>query len=738
MRRFSPVVIVGTVLTVLSLVLYISGSDFIQAISNFAYDALIKTVAVEQKSNKVLIVDIDEKSLQETGQWPWSRYLVADLTKRIFDDGASVIAFDIVFAEKDRTSPSVMQSSLNKYFKEDLNFQGIPDTLKDFDQLLAKVLQDRNVILGSFMLSKDTEATDADLSIDPHYRSFINCRGTTNPYKHLMSASGMTISIPELNEVSYTAFFNAVADADNIVRSNPLIYGFAESRIYPSLALEAVRLYRNTPQCMVKFDRNGVTSIDLRDLSIPADNAGRLVINYRKAKRNERTGFYSSFPTIPAADILSGKFDKNVFKDKIVFIGTSAIGLHDMKATPVCSDYPGVEVHATMSDNIIAGDMLSRPSWMIAVDSFTILITGFFLTIFISKGKSWLCFLVSIVMILTSLKISQVLLAKYYIVFVPIWIIISIVLIYLVLTMIRFWQEEMQKRKVRNMFGTMVSEKVLHFMENNPESFSLTGRRVNATIMFADVAGFTTISENLEPDRLTELLNRYLSPMTNIIMDRTGYVDKYEGDLIMAEWGVPYVTEDHAIQACLAVLEQQKKLDEIRPDLLKEFGHEIHTRTGLNTGTVVAGNMGSDKKQQYTVMGDAVNLAARFEPANKDYGSKIIIGENTYQQAKDHIEARLLDKLVVKGKTQPINIYELLAKKGELNYAKSQVIRQYEVALKLHWDRKWDESIKSFSDILELDPNDIPSAIMIARVREYKENPPPDHWNGEYVRSTKD
>lgn len=741
MKKISPVLVVGIVLTILCFLLYVSGLSFIQAITNFAYDALLKTVAVKQRSSKVMIVDLDENSLSEIGQWPWPRYLVADLVRKIFDDGASVVAFDVVFAEKDRTSPLVMQKSMNNYFNETIQLQGVPDKLMDFDHLFAEALHGKKVVMGCFMLTSQDDKNPDEESIDPHYRSTIFCKDTKTPQKFLLWANGMTISIPELSKASYTAFFNAVADPDNIVRSNPLVYGFGQERIYPSLALEAVRLCRGDSQCIVQFDSTGVQNIRLRDLVIPCDQAGRLVINYRTAVRNPQTGFDSSFTTISAADVLKQRNKRNIFDGAIVLVGTSAVGLHDLKATPLSAesaDLPGVEVHATMIDNILAGDMLSKPSWMVAVDSIVILLSGLFLSVFISKGKSWLSFLISILMIGVSIEVSQILLSKYHIVFVPVWLGISIITIYLVLTMLRYWQEEMQKRKVRNMFGTMVSEDILHYLENNPGSFSLTGRRVEATMFFSDVANFTSISENLEPERLTLLLNRYLTPMTNIIMEHKGNVDKYEGDAIMAVWGAPYPLEDHAAQACLAALEQQESLSKIRAELKKEFGYDVYVRMGINTGQVAAGNMGSDRKFQFTVMGDAVNQAARFEPANKDYSSNIIIGESTYMMAKNAVEARLLDKIVVKGKTLPINIYELLAKKGELKYAKAEVVKEYEQALKLMWERQWDLAVEGFSKILELDAHDVPSAIMLARVKEYKMKPPQESWRGEYIRTSKD
>jgi adenylate cyclase len=252
------------------------------------------------------------------------------------------------------------------------------------------------------------------------------------------------------------------------------------------------------------------------------------------------------------------------------------------------------------------------------------------------------------------------------------------------------------------------------------------------------VAGFTKIAESLEPAKLSQLLNHYLSPMTEIIMAREGYVDKYAGDGIMAEWGVPYPSKDHAVQACLAALEQQKKLAEIRSALKEESGFDVTVRMGINTGSVTAGNMGSNRRFQYTVMGDSVNQASRFEPANKEYGTQIIIGETTYAGAKEHLETRLLDKIVVVGKTKPIEIYELIARKGEITEQKRNVVSLYEKALRLHWGRQWDESLSCLADALGLDPEDGPCVRLRDVVASYKESPPPDSWEGEYVRKSKD
>jgi len=742
MKRVPPVVAVGVVLTLGCLALFIAEPPFIRAISSYAYDALLKAVHDDPQSDRVAIVDLDDGSLGKYGQWPWPRYLVARLTDRILEEGAAVVAFDIVFAEEDRTSPRLIEKDINEYLGRNIKLSGIPEDLVDFDQVFAESLAKGKTILGCAMHPSDEPAPDADTSIDPSYVSRLFTRSIRgkggNVGEFLMQASGITVGHTNLTKSASTAFFNAKVDHDGIVRSNPLIWAFGPNRIYPAMALEAIRMYWNEPQIRVGYDDQGIVNIGLRDLNIPTDKAGRLVVNYRSVRENAKTGFMTSFPTYSATNVLERTLPAGALDGKIVFVGTSAVGLKDVKASPLAEHLSGVEVHATMVDNMLHGDMLSLPYWMAGVHVVVIVIMGAFLTAFIYHGRSWLSFLASMIVIYVSIQVSLYMLDKYHVVFVPVWTVLSVIIIYPVLTMIKFWEEELQKKKVRNMFGTMVSEDVLRYLENNPGSFSLTGQRAEATMLFSDVAGFTTISESLPPDRLLELLNRYLSPMTHIIMERNGYVDKYEGDAIMAEWGVPFAMEDHATQACLAAIEQMDRLDELREPLFKEFGHRLYVRIGVNTGTVTAGNMGSNKKFQYTVMGDAVNQAARFEPANKDYSTRIIIGETTRRGAGDAVETRLLDKIVVKGKTRPIQIYELICRAGEMDASKAEVVKHYVEALMLHWERKWDEATVLLDKALAIDAEDGPCGLLKRRVQWYMAHPPHDEWQGEYVRETKD
>lgn len=738
------VIIVGLALTAACILLYVFEPNFLRRVANITYDALLRQEL--PKSKKIVLVDIDEASLARFHQWPWPRFLLAELTRRLHGAGARVVAFDIVFPESDRTSPARLQELMREHFKIDVNLSDIPPAVADFDRMFAEALAGGRTVLGCYLHQTDRIVTNDCWPADPNYRGyFLTSTHSRNPISittDLFQATNITVSIPLLNRsAGNSAFFNVVPDFDNIIRSSPLVWSLGPKRIYPSLALEAVRMYLEVPQLRIVFDEDGISSLMVRDRIIPTDAAGRLVINYRLPIRGQpdgqEAGGLISFPSLSAADVITGAFDPAAVHDKIVFVGTSVVGLRDIRATPFSRSCAGVEINATIADNILADDMLRNPAWAKHVDIGLIFLTGLFLTFMIHQGKSWISFLVIALLILAAIQTSLHLQQRSYFVFVPSRVIVSSLLIYVVLTVIKFWQEEWQKRWVRNLFGSMVSPEVLRYLERNPGGLSLRGVRTDATMMFADIVEFTPIAEALQPERLSRLLNEFLSPMTSIIMERKGYVDKYEGDLIMADWGVPFSMPDHAVQACLAAIDMQECLAEMRPRIKAEYGSNIHLRIGINSGTVTAGNMGSDRKFQYTVIGDAVNQAARLETANKEYRTEILIGATTFDLARDVIEARMLDRLVMKGRSQPVLIYDLFGRKGLVAPARLEVARLYESALELYWQQSWDDAGHILEQARKIDPKDGPVNVLLTRITLFRLRPPPDGWSGAFTSEWK-
>ncbi len=736
--KIGPVVPLGLLLTSVCLGIYISDCALARRVSNAFQDTAMAMTCRPERSHQVAIVELDERSLAEFGQWPWPRHLVANLTTKILARGATVVAFDVLFAEPDRTSPACIEQDLKRHLGIDAEVTGVPPEIRDFDRVFADAVRGRNVILGCLMTPEGELTPGTPVRADPHYRSRVVCLGQGAGKGRLPQAGEAVVPLPVLGENAHVAFFNAVTDADNIVRRNPLVWSVGALRIYPALALETVRLHRNAGPSVVRYDDNGIVSVQVGGTPVPVDLTAQIVINFRATLTNPRTGLSGSFPSYSAAAVLRDEIGAGELGGRIVLIGASAGALMDVRAMPFARRFSGVEVHATMIDNILAGDALRSPGWLIGANALAVLLVGVVLTVCIARGRSWVAFLVAVSVLIGSVALGYLAFTRAALLFLPSWSIICVGLVYPVLTTCRYWEEERQKRRVREMFGTMVSRKVLSYLENHPENFSLRGEKTEATVFFSDVKGFTTISEALPPERLTELLRRYLSPMTDIVMRRDGYVDKFEGDAIMAVWGVPFAMPDHAVRACLAAIEQQECLIRLRPELEAEFGHALHVRIGINTGVLTAGNMGARDRFQYTVMGDTVNQAARLEPANKDYGTLIAIGESTREAARDHIETRLLDKLIVMGKTRAVHIYELVGRKGEVDPRHLDAVRLYEEALALHWKREWARAFDTLGRALDLIPTDRPSLALLSRIRAYIATPPPDDWQGEYRRLTKD
>ena len=432
---------------------------------------------------------------------------------------------------------------------------------------------------------------------------------------------------------------------------------------------------------------------------------------------------------------------ENPFKDKIALIGVSLEELHDNKYTPfynyggVRRLMPGVETHAHAIQTMIDGRFIRALS--ITHDIVFIFILSIIAVLIVMFARPVLGGIITLV-----LGVLIVIIALWLFVNNAIWLYLTPLLATVVASyggdvVYLFLSEQKEKKKIRGMFQTYMSPKVLKYLEDHPDAFSLSGEKREATMFFSDVQGFTTISESLSAEELSIVLNKYLSPMTEILMSYDGYVDKYEGDAIMCDFGVPMEDPDHAWKSCFAALDQQERLRALRKQIKKEHGVDIYVRMGVNSGVVSAGNMGSAQRFQYTVMGDAVNQASRFEGANKQYGTYLMVGEETLKRAKDYIDVRILDKLVVKGKLIPITVYELLSKNGEASKETKKICAHFTDGINFYWDRKWDRAIKKFEEALSVTGEDPPSKVFIERCKIYSANSPGDNWQGEFVMTTK-
>lgn len=572
--------------------------------------------------------------------------------------------------------------------------------------------------------------------------------------KHYGYSPNANTPSPGLLDYTFLGALNVPRESDGIVRKVPLVLGFKyfnpvtkeKKQVFvPSFSLLSCLLHLgiNFPlkEGIVKvfFDREIIVhSPNKGDFHIPIDSDGRMYLNF-----NAR---FSDFDAISFTHVspswddtssedrqkLVARYQKKIF-GRIGMVGVTVTGV-DVGVTPLHSNIPLVFVQMTAVNNILNRNFLAPLG---SLENMILLVVLFVVfTAICQFEKTFRLGPASFLFALLYLTTAYVSMHKSWAILPVIGPLLYIGVCSFSVLSYRFFTEERAKRKIRNMFSTMVSDKILTYLEENPESFSLQGYNVETTVFFSDIADFSGISEHLSPERLTKFLNSYLTPATNAIMDQGGYVDKYVGDLIMAVWGAPYLDPDHAVKACLAALEQQRIIVELNEKLYREYGVEIHVRMGINSGIVTAGNMGSEKKFQYTVIGDVVNLASRLEPANKDFGTKIIIGESTYRMAKDHIVVRPLGKILVVGKEEIVSIYELVGAKSRVDREKLEIIRLYKEAVDHFYRRDW-ASCLSVIDRIQAGAQDGPSLHLRERALYCQAHPPPNDWQGEYVQLEK-
>ncbi len=475
---------------------------------------------------------------------------------------------------------------------------------------------------------------------------------------------------------------------------------------------------------------------------IPLDFKGDLQVNFLgyggrwEPEYTHGPDYY--FTYVSFSDVLFNRFVPGTFRDKYVIVGSTDPTLHDLVGSPFRAAFPGLEVHAVVLDNMISESYLLDPGDIGTLFTFfSILLGGVLLTFFVAYTGSLFSGIVAIAVLVALPALSYLSMVHLCLIIDFIYPWFCVVLISGTVIVANLFTEGRERSFVVAQFSQMVSKDILDKLHDDPHSIALGGQRAAISVMFSDIANFTTISEGLPPQDLVQVLNDYLTPMADIILSSHGFIDKFIGDAIMACWGVPFPDEQHAVKACYACIEQQQRLLVIAQEIKSKYKIDIAVRMGVATGEVSAAMMGSESRKNYTVMGDTVNLGSRLEPVAKDYKAKILISENTYLQAQEKIEARCVDKIVVKGKTVPISIYELIGKKGEVSDEILQKVALFEEALRLHWEREWDAALYKLQEILVLDPNDYPTRNLMERIALYQQHPPHPEWHGEWVKRTK-
>ncbi|MDD5207152.1 MAG: CHASE2 domain-containing protein, partial [Desulfobacterales bacterium] len=523
-----------------------------------------------------------------------------------------------------------------------------------------------------------------------------------------------------------SGYFNMLPDPDGIVRWMPLIIRCGEE-IFAPLSVQTLWNFLERPQLMVRVAAYGVEGIRMGNLFLPTDENGQMLINY--------LGPGKSFPHYSITDILARKTPPGSFKDKIVLVGATAVGIYDLRNTPFSPVFPGVEIHATVIDNILNKQFIHKPKWTRIYDCLTILILGFFIGAVVPRVDAVKGLLFALILFTAHVLVSQWVFSHYRIWVSMVYPLVAGVLVYTCLTIYRYITEERERKKIRGAFSFYVSSSVVSEMLKNPDKLKLGGDKKDLSVLFSDIRGFTTISEGLTPEELVHLLNEYLTAMTNVVFKYDGTLDKYMGDAVMAFYGAPLDQADHPFRACRSALDMMEELKKLNEKWIREGKPPLDIGIGINTGMMMVGNMGSDQRFDYTVMGDAVNLGSRLEGANKNYQTNILISESTYERVKNSFVCMELDSVRVKGKLKPVKIFQLMGE--DVPRSRREAIDRFNNGLSLYLQQRWDEALEAFHAAAEIDRDLSASNIYMERCARLKANPPGSDWDGVFVMKTK-
>ncbi|HOW58151.1 MAG TPA: adenylate/guanylate cyclase domain-containing protein [Candidatus Omnitrophota bacterium] len=706
--------------------------DVFQKIKPRAYDA----------QTPVRIIDIDEESLSRYGQWPWPRTLLAKLVSRMSASNAKAIAFDLFFPEPDRTSP---QNAMALWSEDPFlapirsQIQKIRDHDTVFSEAIAKA-----PLVTAFALNLQKNS-----SVPLLKKGFAQRGGLVGDSAiHYLTPTyaGAVVNLPVLEKAaSGNGNINMDMEHDGILRRVPMLYRL-DDLLYPSLSAEAIRVvekatvYQITLVSATKLMRGikkGIQKIRIGQWEIPTDSHGRIWL-YDTGHKSERF--------IPAWKVLSDDSVLKELNEKILFVGTSALGLKDLRSTALIPFAPGVEVHAQLVEQILQQDFLKRPYWAEFAELAYFFILGLFLILFLPRGGAVRCAIIGITAIACAIGLSWYAFDKWHLLTDPVFPSLVVLLIYIVSSFLNFLQTEKERSQIRGAFSRYLSPTLVEKLAKDPTQLKLGGEMKTMTFLFTDIRNFTTLAEEFNAQELTLFMNRFMTPMTNIILKHNGTIDKYIGDCIMAFWNAPLEDKNHALHACQTALEMQQfievwnKTREKEAFAQKKAFRPIQIGIGINTGQACVGNMGSEQRFDYTVLGDDVNLASRLEGLSKNYGLTTILGQNTVSLAS--FATLEVDLIRVKGKSKPVRIFALLGEQGLREKASLRELTQHHDAmLKAYRERRWEDAERSLGACRDIHLPEIDLQMIYnlyaSRLFSYKKNPPAQDWDGVTLADSK-
>jgi len=708
------------------------------------YDTRLRLTMPGTVDTRIAILDLDEKSLAEKedggeGHWPWPRDRLALLLDKLFEKyEVAIVGFDIVFAERDNSSGIHVLERLGEQELRDVaEFQSTLKRIKprlQYDDIFAGKMRGRRVVLGYvFSNAKTGRIQKKGLLPQPLFPQGVFSKRPI----YTTSWNGYTANLEGLQQAAASAgHFNSKTDDDGVVRRVPMLVEH-NGAYYEPLSLAMVRTLFELRTVRAVFPDEAYTSRDYAGLEwlqagsmrIPLDETASALVPYR--------GVQGSFNYFSLVDVLNERVDPAELKGKIALVGATAPGLLDLRATPVGPTYPGVEIHANLISGILDGAIKQRPPYVLAAEFMLLLLSGVVLALllpFLSPLQSTVATAVALALVVT----TNIAIFDYGNVVLPLASGLVMILILFTFNMAYgFFVEARGMQKITSLFGQYVPPELVEQMARNPERFSMAPRAQELSVLFADVRGFTTISESLSPEDLAAYINEYLTTMSLVIRERhRGTLDKYIGDAIMAFWGAPVADPEHARKAVLAALGMQREARELNEQFKAKGWPTFKIGIGINSGVMRVGDMGSQIRRAYTVMGDAVNLGSRLEGITKEYGADIIIGEGT-KNLLSGFALREIDRVRVKGKDEPVTIYEPLGLEGELDQPKRDEMKSWEQALKFYRAQEWDMAEQQLLELRKTGTMPELYDVYLERIAAFRLDPPDPGWDGVYTFETK-
>jgi len=744
-RSFSrqAILLIVIPLTLVVICLILLRPSFTELIELKMYDLKFRFRGAQPSGQQVAIVAIDDASLQSMGRWPWPREVISQLTKRLKEAQPRVIGLDIIFAEKGDTAVADSVERLRQKLsdrghgsEEVLALLKEEEKAADMDRKLAgEISQGSPTILGFYfkkvgaqvMSPEPPQALDATV-IQVSTYNLVRRLDTKGQRLPVIGAEGVEVNLPVFSTAAAGGgYFNMIPDVDGSIRWYPMAVAYGPFMFAP-LSLVTLQHYLDNQPLGITLSQMGVKEVRLGRQIIPVDRHGRFFINY--------LGPSGAFPIYPAKTVLEGKLPAGALKDKIVLVGATATGIYDMRVTPFSGVFPGIEIQATIIDNILRQRFLRLSPYAPFPEILIIIILGVFLGVVLPRVSAIWVFALALILLEGYVALNYLIFRYLGVNLDLFYPMLEVILVSTGINLQSFLMEEKARASVKKAFQSYVAPSVVEEILKHPERLRLGGERRELTIFFCDIRDFTLMSEKLDPEELAVVLHNFFNPMSRIIVKHGGTIDKFMGDAIMALFGAPLEYPDHAHRACETALEMLETLKVLDQQWVGEGRPSLKIGVGINTGAVAVGNMGSDTLFDYTAIGDNVNLASRLEGLNKYYKTEIIVSSFTAQALDQGFILRELDLVRVRGKERPIAIYELLGA-GPPDPNLAQFLQLYHQGLELFRQRAWEESLAAFASALKLRPHDLHCQRYLTLSQQYQVDPPGPEWQGLSIMKEK-